>query len=237
MDAIILAGGLGTRLRAAVNDVPKCMAPVNSYPFLYYILSQLQKNKVTHVILSLGYKHETVIKWIEKNQFNCLISCIVENEPLGTGGAVKTALNKVKTKEALILNGDTFFDIDINAFYQFHVQHNADISIALKPMSKFDRYGSVAINNLNRVVKFHEKEYCDYGYINGGCYLLQKDSFIFENIQLSAFSFEKEILEKNTATGKIYGYINDGYFIDIGIPEDYRKANEDFKNTIKSEHE
>jgi D-glycero-alpha-D-manno-heptose 1-phosphate guanylyltransferase len=233
MDAIILAGGLGTRLRTVINDMPKCMAPVNNYPFLYYILSQLQKNKITHIILSLGYKHEMVVEWIEKNQFDCLISYTIEKEPLGTGGAIKMALNKVKSKEALILNGDTFFDINVNAFRKFHVQHNATISIALKPMSKFDRYGSISIGNLNRVTQFHEKEYCDYGYINGGCYLLQKDSFILDNIRLSAFSFEKEVLEKNATTEKIYGYISEGYFIDIGIPEDYTKANEDFRQIFK----
>jgi D-glycero-alpha-D-manno-heptose 1-phosphate guanylyltransferase len=234
MDAIILAGGLGTRLRTVIKDMPKCMAPVNNYPFLYYMFSQLQKNKVTHVILSLGYKHEIVIEWIKKNQFNGLISYVIENEPLGTGGAVKMALNKVKTKEALILNGDTFFDIDISAFHKFHIQHNANISIALKPMKKFDRYGSISIDNLNRVVKFHEKKYCDCGYINGGCYFLQKDSVIFDNIRLPAFSFEKEVLEKNTTSKQIYGYINDGYFIDIGIPEDYIKANKDFRQRFKS---
>jgi D-glycero-alpha-D-manno-heptose 1-phosphate guanylyltransferase len=229
MDAIILAGGLGTRLRMVINDVPKCMASVNNHPFLYYIFLQLQKNQVKHVILSLGYKHEKIVEWIEKNQFNCLISYAIEDEPLGTGGAIKMALNKVKTKEVLILNGDTFFDIDIKDFYDFHVQHNASISIALKHINRFDRYGSVSIDKSNRIVEFREKEYCDYGYINGGCYLLQKDSRLFDDIQQLTFSFEKEVLEKNTTDKKIYGYVSDRYFIDIGVPEDYMTANEDFK--------
>jgi D-glycero-alpha-D-manno-heptose 1-phosphate guanylyltransferase len=233
MDAIILAGGLGTRLRSVINDVPKCMAPVNQHPFLYYLFLQLQKDKIDNVILSLGYKNEIITEWIKKNKFDCTISYIIENEPLGTGGAIKMALNKVKSKETLILNGDTFFDIDIKEFHKFHIQYGADISIALKSMNKFDRYGTVSINNLNRVVAFREKEYCDYGYINGGCYLLQKDSDIFDDIQESTFSFEKEVLERDTANEKIYGYIDNGYFIDIGIPEDYIRANEDFKQMFK----
>jgi D-glycero-alpha-D-manno-heptose 1-phosphate guanylyltransferase len=229
MDTIILAGGLGTRLRGITGELPKCMASVNNNPFLHYLLLQLKKNNLQQVILSLGYRHKTVEEWVDKNNPGLSISCIVEHEPLGTGGAIKAALQQAQTDDVLVLNGDTYFDINIGNFIQFHRQHQAELSIALKPMCNFDRYGTVSLDDAQKIINFHEKAYCSSGLINGGCYIIRKESSLISEVKLSSFSFEKEVLEKRVKTGTIFGFVDRGYFIDIGIPDDYAKANRDFK--------
>ena len=227
---IILAGGLGTRLQSVVNDVPKCMAPIAGKPFLYYILKYAEQQKAEHIILSLGYKSEIVTEWLKTTHFGLEISYIVEEEPLGTGGAIKYAFEKVRGTQALAINGDTFFSIDILGLGSFHTLHNADISIALKPMTDFDRYGSVEINKDMRVTKFNEKQFCDKGLINGGIYAINKT--IFDKFRFPGkFSFETDVLEGKLEELDIYGYIQDAYFIDIGIPTDYEKANKDFSDS------
>ena len=231
LDAIILAGGLGTRLRSVVQDLPKCMAPVGRHPFLYYLLEYLKKQGVRRVILSLGYLHETVEEWIAKTPalsgFEFVYS--VESEPLGTGGAVKQALAQATGNEVLILNGDTLFDADIEALVAAHRQRGAALSMALKPMEHFDRYGTVTTDGEGRVTAFHEKRFCTQGTINGGVYILQTHNSLFDGTP-ARFSFETEILEKQVGKGNLFGFPDNGYFIDIGIPSDYAKAETDFKN-------
>ncbi len=228
MEAIILAGGLGTRLRGVVSDVPKCMAPVCGRPFLSYLLEYLEKYGVDRVILALGYMHEIVEQWVEHSGLNLEFVYSMETEPLGTGGAICKALEYAKGDEVLILNGDTFFDVDIDAFFRLHRLHGAILSMALKPMRNFERYGTVEINESGGVEAFREKKFCERGVINGGVYVIQKDNSIFDGLP-ARFSFEKEILEKLAGNGRLFGFVNEGYFIDIGIPEDYARAGRDFE--------
>ncbi len=228
-ECIILAGGLGTRLQAVVNDVPKCMAIVAEKPFLKYILDYLEKEKIEHLILSLGYKHELILDWLASQEYPFSISYVIEDEPLGTGGAIMLAFEKIQSERALVINGDTFLDIKLDDLYHFHGVHGADISVALKEMKDFDRYGTVKINSENKIEIFEEKKYQDKGLINAGIYCIEKK--LFTNLNLpQKFSFEKEILESKLRVLKIYGFETGGYFIDIGIPSDYEKANIDFKN-------
>lgn len=230
MDVIILAGGLGTRLSSVVNDRPKCMANVNNKPFLSYLFFYLNKFKlINNVILSLGYKSDFVISWLKDNinNYSFNIDYVVEKEPLLTGGGIKLALTKTLSNDVLILNGDTFFDIDIDVFYSYHSQTKANVSIALKQMYDFDRYGKVEINN-NIVTAFKEKCFCKEGLINGGVYLIDKNKTNLLSFA-KKFSFEKDFLEKKVNDNVIYGFVFNSYFIDIGIVEDYEKANEDFK--------
>lgn len=227
-EGIILAGGFGTRLQSVVNDVPKSMAEVAGKPFLEHLFSYLAKQDFEHIILSLGYKAEIIIDWIKTNQQPFRISYVIENEPLGTGGAIKYALQKSESDKVFIINGDTFFDVDCSAFQTFHQTVQADMSIALKPMIDFDRYGSVALDSDKRITAFREKQHCESGLINGGIYLINKD--IFSRLDLPyKFSFEKDIMEAHVSSLKIYGFEQDNYFIDIGIPNDFDKANVDFK--------
>lgn len=167
MEAIILAGGLGTRLRSVVADLPKCMAPVVGKPFLYYSLKYLGNNDFTHVIFFLGYKHEFIENWVNKNRWPFSISFSVEDEPLGTGGALKLALDHAREEHVLIMNGDIFFDVNLKKLYDFHKRNNSEISIALKPMSDFDRYGNVETNKNDKIIAFHEKQPCQKGQIDG----------------------------------------------------------------------
>jgi D-glycero-alpha-D-manno-heptose 1-phosphate guanylyltransferase len=226
MDVIILAGGLGTRLRSVVSEVPKCMASVCGKPFLHYLFLYLSRfTAVKKIVLSLGYKSDMIIDWAKSQKnFGFEYSYSVETEPLGTGGAIKKALNYINGENILIMNGDTFFDIDLNMFLYQHISHNALLSVALKPMSNFERYGNVEINNEHVITSFKEKTCCKEVQINGGIYLLRNSQNILNDCP-DKFSYETEFLQPQVQTGRVYGFIYTGYFIDIGIPEDYAKAN------------
>jgi D-glycero-alpha-D-manno-heptose 1-phosphate guanylyltransferase len=220
---IILAGGFGTRLSTVVKDVPKPMAPINGKPFLHYIFKELQHQKIKQVVLSVGHLKEVIQDYFQDSYLGISIQYAIENEPFGTGGGIKHAFNFVED-DAFVLNGDTFFDIELSKLKKT----DADISIALKPMFNFDRYGTVELNNENRIVSFNEKKYCEHGLINGGVYYFKKS--LFDKIETERkFSFEKDILEKHLHHLQIQGTVFDNYFIDIGIPEDYKQAQIDFK--------
>lgn len=230
-ECVILAGGFGTRLQQIVNDVPKCMAPVAGKPFLHYLLNYANKQNFDHVILSLGYKWEIVKNWIEQQKYPFKISYVIENKPLGTGGALKLSCSKIAGDDFFAFNGDTFFDINTDDFLEKQKNRNSQLCIALKPMINFERYGSVDIDSASNIIAFNEKQPRKQGLINGGVYIINKS--IFESSELyEAFSFEKEILEKSVTTKPIFGYVSDKYFIDIGIPADYKKANTDFQEKL-----
>ncbi len=228
MEVIVLAGGLGTRLRSVVKDVPKCMALVAEHPFLYYILKGLSRYKIERVILSVGYLHNIIKEWIDKHkgEYSFDIEYAIEEEPLGTGGGIRLAMEKIQGNEAVIVNGDTFFDVNLDQLYKEHIHHQALLSIALKPMRNFDRYGKVVLDK-NRIKEFKEKQYCLEGEINGGIYIISKINPFFKNLP-TKFSFETDVLNPFCKLGLINGFIHDNYFIDIGIPEDYNKANTEF---------
>lgn len=227
-EAIILAGGLGTRLRSVVSELPKCMAPVAGKPFLYYILSHLQKQGIERFVFAVGYKSESIEDYIKKYfpTINSVFS--KEEEPLGTGGAIKLACSHVLEKTVLVVNGDTLFSINITKLIAFHDMCGADCSLSLKPMQKFDRYGVVELNSDYSIRSFKEKKYYDTGLINGGIYALHSQRFIKETLP-EKFSFEKDYLEKKY-NNKMYGVVQDEYFIDIGTPEDYNRAQSELKN-------
>jgi len=229
-ECIVLAGGLGTRLRSVVADKPKCMAPLGEHPFLYYLLQYLHKQGIHHAVLSLGYLSEQVISWCNSMELPLRVSFTVEPEPLGTGGGIIHALPALKGNEVFIVNGDTYFDVDLKAFNNFHQAHQSPLSLALKPMKQFDRYGSIQLDEEEqRITAFHEKQYCEEGLINGGIY--RTSAGFLKSLALpEKFSFETAVLEPGVRAGKLYGYISDTYFIDIGIPEDYEAA----KNVLVS---
>lgn len=227
MEVVILAGGLGTRLKSVVSG-PKCMAEINGYPFLHYLFSYLESYRPSRVILSLGYKHEEVEEWVNARSFPYPVVFKVETEPLGTGGAIRYALTEATEEEVVILNGDTLFQVDLRQLVDFHRSRKAKASLALKPMHCFDRYGIVRYYpETGEILSFEEKKPCSYGVINGGIYVINRG-------QLAAFpgkfSMEKDFFEKEVIKGGLFGFVSDTYFIDIGIPEDYRKAQIEFKD-------
>lgn len=216
MQAIVLAGGLGTRLRSVIQDAPKPMAPINGKPFLAFVLEYLKEQGITEVILSVSYKYELIQDYFKDEFQELKIIYNVEKELLGTGGAIKDSLKFVKDK-AYVLNGDTFFDIPLKEMKL----EKSRICIALKQMQNFDRYGNVKIDKQGFVASFEEKVFKEQGLINGGIYLIKKD--IFDGFVLEKkFSFE-EFLQENYKTLRIKTKVFDHYFIDIGIPEDYRR--------------
>lgn len=222
-EAILLAGGLGTRLRDAVPDLPKCMAPVAGKPFIYYVIAHFQKQGIENFILSLGYKHEVIEQYISTEFGNDAFTFSVENEPLGTGGAIKIACTLSSEKTVLVLNGDTFFNIDLTKLASLHHICGADCTLSLKPMRNFQRYGVVQLKKDFSIESFREKKYYEEGLINGGAYALNIQNFLQENLP-QKFSFETDYLEALYLQRRMFGVIQDEYFIDIGIPEDYERA-------------
>ena len=226
-EAIILAGGFGTRLQGVVKDVPKPMAPVNGRPFLTYILDYLIEYQYNKVILSVGYLHEKIEAYFG-NQYKSLeIDYAVETEPLGTGGGILFAMSKCVTDNVLVINGDTMFKVDLAEFEQFHAEKNALLSIVLREVEDVSRYGSVTIGNDNLIVLFAEKQVTfGRGYINGGVYLINRELFR-KYPQPQKFSFEKDLMTRFYRQELFYAMSSDGYFIDIGIPEDYARAQQE----------
>lgn len=229
-DAIILAGGLGTRLRSVVADRPKCMAPVHGVPFLYYLLKSLSRHPVRKVVLSVGYLHEMISDWIEtqREEFPFEIAFAVEETPLGTGGGIRLAMRQCKSKTVCVMNGDTFFNVNLDGLFQVHEQHDFPVTVAMKHLMDFDRYGTVTLDDHGVVKAFNEKAFCADGFINAGVYALDNDGLL--ESYPDKFSFENDFLHLMAAEGKVQGFVSEGFFIDIGIPEDYAKANADYIN-------
>ncbi len=223
MEVIILAGGLGTRLRSVVSEVPKCMAPVGGRPFLQYLLESLRRFDVSRVILSVGYLREEIESWVAVHsaEYPFEFRFAVEEQPLGTGGGIKLAASLAEGAEVLVLNGDTFFDVDLRELRDARRASGLPVALALKPMRNFDRYGSVDLGANGVITAFNEKQYCLEGLINGGVYAL--DSSVLSGLP-AKFSFEKDVLEPLCLRGQLAGAVQHGYFIDIGIPEDYARA-------------
>ncbi|HET6994105.1 MAG TPA: HAD-IIIA family hydrolase [Chitinophagaceae bacterium] len=222
-EAIILAGGLGTRLRDAVPGLPKCMAPVAGRPFLFYVINYLRSQGLERFVFSLGYKHEIIEQWLAQQFATLDYQCVIEEEPLGTGGAILLACSEVKGENVVVANGDTLFKLDISRLLSVHLEKDAACTLALKPMKDFDRYGVVELNENGAIKNFKEKQFYSSGLINGGIYALNVSKFQSENPP-TKFSFEKDYLEKLFPTRKFFGVIDEGYFIDIGIPADYARA-------------
>ncbi len=233
MQAIILAGGFGTRLQTVIKHQPKVLAEVNEKPFLYWLIKHLQKKGVENFVFSLGYLHNQVELFLQKEFSTLQYKCVVEDEPLGTGGAIKKCIPKIVEENFLVVNGDTFFDFNLQNLNEFFSKTNSDCTIALTPMENFDRYGSVAIDEFNNIYQFNEKKYCKKGFISTGILILKKSTFLNSTKKLPQnFSYEKDFLEPNISKLKVTGYISNGYFVDIGIPEDYYKANNELKNIV-----
>lgn len=224
MDVIILTGGKGTRLRSKIKDIPKTMAEVNGKPFLEWTLEWLSKFNVKNVILAVGYKKEYIKEHFGDKYQNIKIIYSEEDEPLGTGGAIKKALMRSSEKNVIAMNGDVFARVDLEKIFEQHVKSDSIMTIAIKEMYNFDRFGVVKFEN-DRITKFEEKKYVEKGFMNTGVYVINRN--IFDNkINQDSFSIENDYLNKYVASDKISPFIYDGQFVDIGIPEDYEKIKE-----------
>ena len=225
-EVIVLAGGLGTRLRSVVKDIPKPMADISGRPFLEYVFNYLKPQGIKRIILAVGYRYELIEQYFGTYYKGMQIVYAVENTPLGTGGAIRLALREATTENVGVLNGDTLFTADLQQLHTFHLEKNANLSLAVCEMHNFDRYGTIELDK-HYIKAFREKKALEKGYINAGVYVI-KQSFLEQAHLTEKFSFEKEVLEKYYQTNpeKMLAYLvlPTPYFIDIGIPTDYEKA-------------
>lgn len=233
-EAIVLAGGFGTRLKEVVEDVPKPMAPIQDMPFLHYLMLYLKDQGIEHIVLSVGYKYEIIQSFFGNEYQGIAISYAIEKEALGTGGGIWNAMKEIEGSAAFVINGDTFFDVKLSVLNNLFIRVKNDFVMALKPMQNFDRYGTVNLDENKRIIAFCEKERMDEGMINGGIYILRKG--LFEQLGLKGkFSFEQDFLEQYVKEIKLFAMPFDNYFIDIGIPTDYKQAQLDFKEIFDEE--
>ena len=229
-EAIILAGGFGTRLQAVVSDLPKPMAPINNEPFLNYVFDYLLHYKIEHVVLSTGYLADKISDYYKNEYRGIKISYTKEETPLGTGGGIRLAMTKCYTSDVLVLNGDSFFDVNITDHFNNHISKQADCSLALRKVFNASRYGTILLGIGNAIETFKEKNNIEQtGLINGGVYILNKAMYQSATPKATNFSIEKDFFEKQLFKQSIMGFEFDGYFIDIGIPEDYERAQHEFK--------
>lgn len=225
MEAIVLAGGMGTRLKSVVSEIPKPMAPVDGAPFLAHILGWLAGSGVRRAVLSVGYKWEVIRDQFGSRYRTMELDYAVERSPLGTGGAVALAMGRTVSSRVLVVNGDTAFPVDLRRLMESGLQPGVGAVLALKVMTDFDRYGTVELDGRGRVEAFREKAPCERGLINGGIYAM--DRKFLEGRDLPArFSLEQDVLEKEAGTGALAGMLFDAPFLDIGVPEDYARAPE-----------
>lgn len=227
-ECIVLAGGLGTRLREAVPDLPKCMAPVAGKPFLSHVIDALRMQGIEKFIFSLGYQASVIEAYLSESYPTLDYGIVIEEEPLGTGGAIQLAMQRATNSHVLVANGDTLFRISLSRLDQLHRSSGSECTLALKSMKNFDRYGVVETDDQSRIVSFLEKKFYVEGLINGGVYGIDREKFLSRRMP-QRFSFEKDYLEKFYPEGLFFGSVQEGYFIDIGIPDDYKQAQEDLK--------
>jgi len=219
--AIILAGGLGTRLRSVVSDVPKPMAPINGKPFLYYLLNFLEKNKIRQVVLSVGYKKEIITKYFGSKFGSINILYSNEDYPLGTGGAIRKAFDILNNKRAFILNGDTFFNISLKSLEDTHNKKGSSLTMAVTKILNPDRYDFVHFSSDSKILAFNNTTSSNK-YINGGICIIELDMFAKYTFP-EIFSFEIDFLFKHYKTENFFVYKSNAYFIDIGIPDSYNQ--------------
>ena len=221
---------MGTRLKTIISDLPKPMAPIMNVPFLTYQLNYLKHFGIKKVIFSVGYLSEKIIAHYNQSFENINIEYSIEKNPLGTGGGIRMAMSNLNEDLVLILNGDSFFDLNLEQFYNLHLEQKSDFSLALRYVNNSERYGNIEFNSSHQITSFIEKNQLNQsGYINAGVYILSKKLYLQNTKPDINFSIEKDFFEKQLNQLIIKGFEFKDYFIDIGIPEDYLKAQDDFK--------
>ncbi len=223
-EAVILAGGLGTRLRAEVTDLPKTLAPVNGRPFITYLLDALASRGVRHTVLATGYLAPKVERALGETWSGMRLSYSVEHHPLGTGGALRRATSLTAGGSVIVLNGDTYLELDVDAFAGSMAAKGAELGIALAAVPDVARYGAVLVAS-GLVTSFGEKAQQGPGLINAGVYYASKAALAALPARES-FSLETEVLAPAAAAGRLHAFTDTHRFIDIGIPEDYARAQE-----------
>jgi D-glycero-alpha-D-manno-heptose 1-phosphate guanylyltransferase len=225
VEAIILAGGLGTRLKSLVPDVPKAMAPVAGRPFLEILLCELERKGFTRVVMSVGYLSDQIVSYFGSRVRSLSVSYVRENQPLGTGGAVRLALTHCVMDHTFVFNGDTFLDLEADEVELMWQSRLRPIVVG-REVEDTKSFGRLLVND-GRVVGFTEKGVSGPGLINAGCYVFgrhQLDAFPLNQ----PFSIELDYFQKAVLSTYFDVFCTDGMFIDIGVPADYLRANKLF---------
>lgn len=221
MEAIVLAGGFGTRLREVVNDVPKPMAPIAGRPFLEILLGMFAKNGFSRVVLSLGFMAEKISDHFGYRFDGLDIAYVVEDTPLGTGGATRLAIEACIQDHVFVFNGDTYLDLEVKRLEQRWQAHRHPIVVG-RQVPDTTRYGRLVVDG-DRITRFAEKGITGPGLINAGCYVLAKDA-LAQFPRNQPFSIETDYLVPEIARATVELFVTEGVFVDIGIPEDYTRA-------------
>lgn len=232
MEALLLAGGLGTRLRSVVNDRPKPMALIGEKPFMEYVVRELAMQGIDQIIFAVGYKGNMVEEYFKDGKdFGIQASYAYEETLLGTAGAIKNGAHLMKEDQILILNADTFYRLDYGRLVRQKETKNLHMAMVLREVDDVSRYGRAVLSE-GMLTGFNEKtEEKRRGTINGGVYLMAKE--LIDQIPEGKVSLENDMIPKWLAEGKrLGGFVNDGYFIDIGIPEDYYRFMEDVEKGV-----
>lgn len=232
MQAILLAGGLGTRLRSVVNDRPKPMALIGDKPFMEYVVHELSRHDIREIIFAVGYKGSMVEEYFgDGSRFGVKVSYAYEEELLGTAGAIKNAGRFVTEDSFFVLNADTFYQMDYSRLLRVKEEKALEMALVLREVPDISRYGAAVLSD-GMLTGFNEKVKVSCpGTINGGVYLMNRE--LLEAIPSGKVSLENEMIPVWMKEGRrLGGFVNDGYFIDIGIPEDYFKFQRDVEKGV-----
>ena len=222
MEAIILAGGLGTRLASKLDGIPKAMAPIGGRPFLEILLGKLLRDGCSHVLLSVGHLHATIQSHFGASFRGMQLDYVIEDVPLGTGGAIRKALLEAREEFVLVLNGDTFLEVDYADLLRVHAVKRPSLTMAITHQQNVARYGGVVVKE-ECIVGYEEKGRSGAGWINAGVYVLPKE-MQWPSALAEKFSFEVDFLVPQTARLAPAAFEVDGFFLDIGVPEDLERA-------------
>ena len=221
LPCLILVGGQGTRLRPVISDIPKPMARVNGRPFLEYLVRWVRAVGYTRVILCAGYRAAQIQDYFADGQkFNVDLTYSIEEQPLGTWGAIRQACEQLEDPAFLVLNGDSWLDADLNKLESVHKKQRSIATFALAEVKESSRFGCVEIDSTGRLVSFSEKGRCGSGLINGGVYIFSRE--VLALVPPHASSLESEVCPMLIPHG-VYGLKMQGYFVDIGVPEEYKR--------------
>lgn len=233
MQAILLAGGLGTRLRSVVSDRPKPMALIEGRPFMEYVTRELVRSGIDEIIFAVGYKGTMVEEYFgDGKRFGFCASYAYEETLLGTAGAIRNAGRFITEERFFVLNADTFYQIDYTRLKRLLDSLDLDMALVLREVPDVSRYGQAILDQDGFLTAFNEKtEEARKGTINGGIYLMRRS--LMDTIPEGKVSLENDMIPRWLKEGKeLGGFVNDGYFIDIGIPEAYRQFQEDVRNQV-----
>lgn len=241
LPVLILAGGMGTRLRSVYKSGPKCMAPIAGRPFLEYLLRALLDQGVSRVLISVGYMKEAIIHHFGRGAaLNMQLEYVAEETPLGTAGAIKNAEARMQDPYFVVLNGDSFLEVRLAELLRQHIEKQAFVTVATVRVHDRNRYGEIQMDQQGRILGFCEKNASNTSQtphtaamfaVNGGVYAMNRE-FLHLIESAKNVSLERDIFPRLTA-GNCYGFSVDGYFIDIGIPQDLQRAQTELPERIR----